>query len=37
MDHVYVCVCDFSSLENMATCTFELKRNPMLLIPNGVF
>ena len=33
-----VCVCsDLSSLSNVATCTFELKGNPKLLMPDGVF
>lgn len=37
MGHVYVCACDLSSLSNVATCTFELKGNPQLFIPDGVF
>lgn len=37
MGHVYVCARDLSSLSNVATCTFELKGNPKLLMPDGVF
>lgn len=37
MGHVYVCVCDFFPLDNVATCTLELKMNPELLISNRVF
>lgn len=37
MDWAYVFACDFSSLDDIASYTFELKVNPKLLIPTGMF
>ena len=37
MGHVYVCAVTFLPSVMWQPCTFELKGNPKLLMPDGVF